>query len=189
MSETPDKRRRGDLELFILALIDSDVSTPYELRQMAGLSPGATIPVLRRLLESGLAVAGKSGTRGRMAYKITALGRKRLKGGWKELIAAGPSCDLDADLRVALLSLFVGGSRRLAVNFLRKSATRTLESLSSIEEPGLSGSPSSLAYLYRSLRAVSAKGLIKAEAAAAASAARSLSRESALKRRRSPRKA
>jgi hypothetical protein len=29
MSETHDKRRRTDLDLFVLALIDGGVSTPY----------------------------------------------------------------------------------------------------------------------------------------------------------------
>src|SRR5581483_3908871 len=31
MSQTGDKRRRGDLDLFVLALINSGVSTAYEL--------------------------------------------------------------------------------------------------------------------------------------------------------------
>jgi hypothetical protein len=40
---TRDKRRRTDLYLFGLALIDRGVSTPYELQKAAGLSQGATI--------------------------------------------------------------------------------------------------------------------------------------------------
>jgi len=59
MSEICDKRRRSDLDPFVLALIDSGVSTPYELKAAAGLSPGATIPSLRRLLEEELVVQGK----------------------------------------------------------------------------------------------------------------------------------
>lgn len=51
VSETRDKRRRSDLDLFVLALIASAVSTLYSLKTTADLSPGATIPVLRRLLE------------------------------------------------------------------------------------------------------------------------------------------
>jgi hypothetical protein len=47
MSETRDKRRRTDLDIFILALIDSGVSTPYEFQKAAGLSQGATIPALQ----------------------------------------------------------------------------------------------------------------------------------------------
>jgi hypothetical protein len=43
MSGTRDKRRRTDLDLFILALIDSGVSTPCEFQMAAGLSQGATM--------------------------------------------------------------------------------------------------------------------------------------------------
>jgi hypothetical protein len=59
MSEIRDKRRRTDLDLFVLALIDSGISTPYELQKDAGLSPGATIPALQRLLEAGFVRQGK----------------------------------------------------------------------------------------------------------------------------------
>jgi hypothetical protein len=44
MSKTRDKRRRTDLDAFILALIDSGISTPYEFQKLASLSQGATIP-------------------------------------------------------------------------------------------------------------------------------------------------
>ena len=173
MSKTPDKRRRGDLELFVLALIDDGVSTPYELQRAAGLSPGATIPVLRRLLEGGFVRVGKAGLRGRMSYGLTAGGRQRLKVGWKDLIDIGPGSDLDADLRVALLALFIGGSRRLAVEFLRTSGARKLESHESIYVPTNLGSGSRLAAEYGRLRAVSAKTLVKGEVAAAKAIARS----------------
>jgi len=35
MSANSDKRRRGDLDLFVLALIASGVATPYELKTAA----------------------------------------------------------------------------------------------------------------------------------------------------------
>lgn len=54
-----DKRRRADLDLFVLALIEGGLVTPYELQKAAGLSPGATISSLRRLVEGGLALHGK----------------------------------------------------------------------------------------------------------------------------------
>jgi hypothetical protein len=60
MSETRDKRRRIDLDLFALALI----STPYELQKAAGLSQGATVPALQRLLAARLVRQGKPGARG-----------------------------------------------------------------------------------------------------------------------------
>ena len=75
MSDTPDKRRRTDLDLFVLALIDGGVSTPYELQKSAGLSQGATIPTLKRLLEARLVRQGKPGVRGRTDYKVTSAGK------------------------------------------------------------------------------------------------------------------
>ena len=76
MSETRDKRRRTDLDLFILALIDGGVSTPYELQKTAGLSQGATVPALQRLLKAGLVRQGKPGARGRSDYNVTVPVRK-----------------------------------------------------------------------------------------------------------------
>ena len=104
MSEIRDRRRRTDLVVFVLALIETGVSTPYEMQKMAGLSQGATIPVLQKLLEADLV--------------------RQLK--------TGPSGDLDADLRVALLAVGVGGDRQLAVGFLRQSADRKLETVQSV---------------------------------------------------------
>jgi hypothetical protein len=60
--------------------------------------------------------------------------------GWPALIEAGPSGDLDADLPVTLLALWVGGDRRLAVQFLQQSADRILESVGSSDMPSEAGS-------------------------------------------------
>jgi DNA-binding PadR family transcriptional regulator len=174
VSEIRDKRRRNDLDLFVLALIDSGISTPYELKTAAGLSPGATVPVLRRLIEEDLVVQGKSGPRGRTDHKITAEGRRRLKNGWRELINQGPSGDLDADLRVALLALWVGGDRRLAADFLRQSAVQRLKPINLAKEPDEPVSPPLLALWYRKLRYASAAALLKGESAAALAMAKAL---------------
>jgi DNA-binding PadR family transcriptional regulator len=122
-------------DLFVLALIESGISTPYELKTAAGLSPGATIQALRRLFEGGLIVQGKPGLRGRTDHKVTAEGRRYLNRGWKDLMVDGPSGDLDADLRVALLAIWVGGDRRLAADFLRQSAAQKLRFIGAAEEP------------------------------------------------------
>ena len=105
MSETRDKRCRTDLVVFVLALIETGVSTPYEMQKMAGLSQGATIPVLQKLLEADLVRQLKTGPSGRTGHKTTAAGRKFLSSSWRTLIDDGPSGDLDADLRVALLAV------------------------------------------------------------------------------------
>src|SRR3954454_16452382 len=101
MSETPDRRRRTDLDLFVLALIADGVATPYELKQHAGLSPGATIPALDRLLLAGMVRQGKPGPRGRIEYRVTRAGAKNLATCWKEFLEKAPSGDLEGDLRVA----------------------------------------------------------------------------------------
>ncbi len=179
MSETRDKRRRSDLDLFVLALLAEGVATPYELKQAAGLSPGATIPVLRRLVEQGMVSVGKPGPRGRTGHRITAEGRRFLKSGWRELIDEGPCGDLDADLRVALLALVVGKDRRLASDFLKQSAARMLEGIEIGEGTEGPASPPPLGRWYRRLRSTSAKALVKGEAAAALAMARALPRSKA----------
>jgi hypothetical protein len=177
MSASNDKRRRGDLDLFVLALIASGVETPYELKTAAGLSPGATIPALVRLLEADFVLQGKPGLRGRADYKMTAAGRRYLECGWKKLIEDGPSGDLDADLRVALLALFVGGDRGIAKDFLRLTSAHRLESADKLEEPTESSSLPPLALWYRRLRSASSEALMKGESAAALAMAKALPRK------------
>jgi len=167
VSQTGDKRRRSDLDLFVLALVADGVSTPYRMQIDAGLSPGATIPALRRLLTSGFVLQSKPGPRGRTEHRISASGRRHLKTGWQPLVDAGPGGDLDADLRVALMALVVGRQRAVAVKFLQGSVARKGGSPAKQQEPANSDSLSELAVGYRRLRAESAKLLSEAEYAAA----------------------
>lgn len=164
MAEQPDKRRRTDLDLFILALVDSGVSTMYDLQKGAGLSQGATAPALQRLLAARFVRQGKPGTRGRTDYKVTANGRKLLRGGWQPLIKAGPSGDLDSDLRIALLAMWAGGDHRVAADFLRQSGTLKMESVAATEPTSDAVAP--LARWYTDLRSSAAKALLAAEAEA-----------------------
>jgi DNA-binding PadR family transcriptional regulator len=183
MSETRDKRRKIDLDLFVLALIHGDVSTPYALQKEAGLSPGATIPAIQRLLQGGLIRQGKAGLRGRTESRITAAGRKQLKSGWRILIDEGPSGDLDADLRVALLAMSEGNAYTSAVQMLKQSAAKLLEMGQAVSRDGKSDVPVALAGLYRELRSVSVKALLEGQAAAATRIADSLPRKLPMKRK------
>jgi DNA-binding PadR family transcriptional regulator len=185
MSETPDKRRRTDLDLFVLALIDGGVSTPYELQKTAGLSQGATIPALQRLLEARFVRQGKPGARRRTNYKVSAAGKKLLRDGWLPLIEAGPSGDLDSDLRVALLAIWGRGDRRLATNFLRQSGDKKMESIATTELAGDPGEVAPLARWYTDLRSETAKAVLRAESEAIRAMADSLPRSLSGKRRRS----
>lgn len=189
MSDTPDKRRRTDLDLFVLALIDGGVSTPYELQKSAGLSQGATIPTLKRLLKARLVGQGKPGARRRTGYKVTAVGKRLLKDGWLPLVEAGPNGDLDSDLRVALLAIWGSGGRRLAADFLRQSADKKMELIATPELSNDSGEVAPLARWYTDLRSETAKALLTAECSAIRAMADSLPRSLAGKPRHSKRPA
>jgi DNA-binding PadR family transcriptional regulator len=183
MSKTGDHRRRTDLDLFVLALIDVGVSTPYQLQREAGLSQGATIPALQRLLEARLVRQGKPGARGRTDYKATAAGKKLLRDGWLPLIEAGPTGDLDSDLRVALLAIWAGSDRRLAADFLRQSGNRKMESVAATQLTSDAVAP--LARWYTDLRSSTSKALLAAETEAIRATADSLPRSLMGKRGRS----
>ncbi len=187
MPQTPDKRRRTDLDLFILALIDGGVSTPYELQKAAGLSQGATIPTLQRLLVARLVRQGKPGARGRTDYKVTAAGKKLLRDGWLPLIAAGPSGDLDSDLRVALLAIWGGGERGIAAEFLRESSHKKMALQANAETASDKGNVAPLAKWYSEMRSAAAKALLTAECSAIRSMADSLPRSLRGKTKRSAR--
>jgi hypothetical protein len=107
---------------------------------------------------------------------MTAEGRRYLQSGWRELVDDGPSGNLDADLRVALLALWVGGDRRLAVDFLRQSAAQRLKSTGLVEEPDEPASLPPLALCYRKLRCASVAAQFKGESAAALAMAKALPR-------------
>jgi DNA-binding PadR family transcriptional regulator len=174
MSETPDHRRRTDLDLFVLALLDGGVSTPYQLQKEAGLSQGATNPALQRLLAARFVRQGKPSARGRIDYKVSAAGKKLLRDGWLPLIEAGPSGDIDSDLRVALLAIWGSGDRRLAIEFLRQSGDKKIESMATIELTSDAAAP--LARWYADFRSETAKAVLRAESEAIRAMADSLPR-------------
>jgi DNA-binding PadR family transcriptional regulator len=176
MADTPDKRRRTDLDLFVLALIDGGVSTPYELQKTAGLSQGATMPALQRLLAAGLVRRGKPGVRRRTDYKVTAAGRKALKTGWLPLMEARPSGDIDSDLRVALLAILGGGDRQIAAEFLRESAYKKMAAQATAEPTAAPGEIAPLARYYGEMRSAAAKALLTAECSVIRAMAESLPR-------------
>lgn len=176
MSETRDKRRKSDLDLFVLALIRSGVSTPYALHREAGLSPGATIPSIQRMLDAGLIRQEKPGSRGRTDCQITAAGKRALKDGWRTLIEDGPSGDLDADLRVALPAISEGRDYSSAADFVQRSAGKLLQ-MAEGASPDKQPATVALAWLYRELRSVSVKAVFDGQAAAATAIADRLPRK------------
>jgi DNA-binding PadR family transcriptional regulator len=139
-----DKRSRLDLELFVLALIKRNVVTPYQLQAEVGLSPGATLPVLARLEQSGYVRRGKPGPRGRTEYEITAGGHRFLKGGWRPLLASPPPADVEAILRIASLAILSGAKQITVADYLRKSAHAKAED-SKLRKNDIEGAAAELA--------------------------------------------
>jgi len=159
-----DKRQRSDLRAFVIALLLEGVSTPYELHSLAGLSPGATIPILQNLVEDGHVQAGRPGSRGRVVYVATRKGKKWLGGIWPSLLQAGPSGDLESDLRVFLITVRVGKDSQQAEAFLRSAIALRRESLAEFKSKiGQEGSGAGLADQYVSLRTQATVDMLKAE--------------------------
>jgi DNA-binding PadR family transcriptional regulator len=121
-----DKRLRTDLDLFVLALVAEGLKTPYEMQARAGLSPGATIPVLERLSQQKLLRREKAGARNRSPFGLTAAGTRWLQTGWRELVESEPLGPPDAILRVALLAIVIGDDRKAAREYLKRAAESLL---------------------------------------------------------------
>jgi DNA-binding PadR family transcriptional regulator len=111
---------RSNLELFVLALVQSGHSTPYELKTKAGLSLGSTVPVLARLEKDLLVKASEPGLRRSRKYSITAKGAKVLAQGWAEQLATRPN-DIDSILRIACLA-WLNGDNEACTKFLERSS-------------------------------------------------------------------
>jgi DNA-binding PadR family transcriptional regulator len=104
------------LELFILAMVQQGLATPYELKTKAGLSLGSTVPALARLEKDALV----EGARRSRKFSITAKGTKALTRGWAEQLATEHT-DLDSILRVACLA-WLHGDTKACQEFLKRSA-------------------------------------------------------------------
>jgi DNA-binding PadR family transcriptional regulator len=164
----PDKRSRLDLELFVLALIQRGINTPYGLRASVGLSPGGTIPALNRLTESGFLRRGKPGARGRAEYEVTPSGSQHLRSAWRQLLNGTFPTDVDAILRIASLTILSGADRRRVAAYLRRAAAaRVAESRhlsrENISPTGFSHLPSNVG-LYAWMQAVHATSRLASEA-------------------------
>jgi DNA-binding PadR family transcriptional regulator len=116
-----DRRTRSDLTVFVLALVGRGLNTPYLLRESAALSPGATIPVLARLVSSGYLRKGAEESRGRVEYALTSKGEALLSNSWRELFQTPPTTELDTILRTASLALLMGEPRRSVAEYLSRA--------------------------------------------------------------------
>ena len=112
---------RSNLELFVLALIERGLGTPYDFRLKAGLSVGSTSPALKRLEDDGLITGSDPGARASRRFTLTAKGRKILKQEWESHLNSHPT-DLDSIVRIAYLAWEFQG-RNAAAKYLQESTT------------------------------------------------------------------
>ena len=110
-----------DLDLFVLAMVQSGLGTTYDLKSKAGLSVGSTSPILARLEQAGLLEAPTAErARGVRRFSISKEGKKHLAAGWKELPQRRPT-DIDEILRITYIA-WVMGSPETAAIFVENSA-------------------------------------------------------------------
>src|ERR1051325_1130641 len=119
----------SDLDLFLLALVQSGLATPYELKAKAGLSVGSTAPVIERLEKDGFIAGSKPGVRNSRRFEITKTGRKKLQSDWQSLLGSQPS-GFDTILRITYIAWLLG-RRDTVSKFIHKSAS-TLRSVAAI---------------------------------------------------------
>ena len=110
---------RSNLELFVLAMIQQGLETPYDFRMKAGLSLGSTVPVLSRLEADGLIKGSEPGLRRSRKYSISGKGVKALTAEWVNHLRDRPT-DIDSALRIAYLAWRFDG-QETAAKFLREA--------------------------------------------------------------------
>jgi DNA-binding PadR family transcriptional regulator len=111
---------RTSLELFVLAMVQQGLGTPYELKTKAGLSLGSTVPVLARLAKDSLVKTSEEGVRRSRTFSITTKGVNVLTQGWREQLTTSPK-DIDSILRIVYLA-WLNGDNAAAVKFMKRSA-------------------------------------------------------------------
>jgi DNA-binding PadR family transcriptional regulator len=111
-----------NLELFVLAMVQLGLGTPYDLKVKAGVSLGSTIPLLARLEKAHLIQGAKAGAHNSRRFTITPAGTKLLKSAsWDDL--QENVTDVDSALRIAYLA-WRFGSRKNAAGVLKSIAER-----------------------------------------------------------------
>jgi DNA-binding PadR family transcriptional regulator len=111
------------LDLLLLLLIHRGTNTPYLLRSRAGISLGASLPALKRLLGNRFIKKSKPGQRGKREFALTPAGHSQIANISQHLQSAlaQPVTDVDSALRLAACAIFTGSSE-VAVELLQKSA-------------------------------------------------------------------
>jgi predicted transcriptional regulator len=114
----------ASLDLLILSLVDAGIRTPYRWQTEAGLSLGASLPAVRRLLARHLVSEAAAGPRGRREFTITRTGRSELKniGHYLDDAAVDTVGELESVLRLFAIALHAG-RQDLAIHLLQEAAS------------------------------------------------------------------
>ena len=117
----PDENPTSDIDLFVLALVQRDLATPYDFKARAGLSVGSSAPVLERLEKAGFIKCTGTGARKSRRFSITKTGEKSLVTNWQALLDTRPT-DFEAILRITYLAWALGRRDALA-KFVEKASS------------------------------------------------------------------
>lgn len=132
------KTDRSVLDFFILALMaDGVVVTPYTLLQRLGISPGASIPALRRLERQELTQREKAGPRRRQAFILTRKGKEVLQRDLYDALPeleANPPLDAESLSRIAALGRSGHANRGTAIAIVEAALTKCIEKAKSVEQ-------------------------------------------------------
>lgn len=100
----------ASLDMLLLILIDEALHTPYRWQKESGISLGASLPAVRRLLAHSLITEAPTGPRQRREFAITRTGRSELKHLDRYLDSASsqPVGDLESVLRLFSIAVYAG---------------------------------------------------------------------------------
>ncbi len=116
------------LDLYILAKLDKGLRTPYDLQRNAGLSLGAIVPALRRLLNQKLVTRAEgmtSSKRPRHSYELTKAGKEKVATEWRDYFKEENNpTDLDALLRLVDVAQQYGAKKSRLVQFLKTAGKK-----------------------------------------------------------------
>ncbi len=118
------------LDLFLLTLVRDGIRTPYDWQARAGVSLGASLPAVKRLLEGLLVTEAKKGLRGRREFQITRLGRGALDNIalYAKQAVDEPPGDLESVLRLACIAVSEGKielARKILLQAAEEQAKRS----------------------------------------------------------------
>ncbi len=103
------------LELLVLGLVKQGIKTAYELKARAGISVGASHPLLKRLEQAGLLRCRRAQSgRHRQEFMLSAQGRALLKTATARQIRKArsePPWDTESLLRIAAIGILSGRPR------------------------------------------------------------------------------